>query len=115
MAFILVTKWLLHLQDSSLHSRQEKGGRAKGNLPSLHVLYLFVLENKAFPRDFCLYLIGQTSVTLLSVIAKKAGVQPFYFLMLTLRKARKRGWNEGEMGHSICHNELYAQIYVLER
>lgn len=82
----------------SLHSRQEKGGRAKGKLPSLHVPYLFILENKAFFRDFCLYLIGQNSFTMLPVTAKKAEVHPFYFLMLTRKEGKEKRLEGGRNG-----------------
>lgn len=52
--------------------------------------YLFILEHKAFLRDFCLYLTGQNLATLLSVTAKKAGVPLFYILVHTIKEGKEK-------------------------
>lgn len=75
--------------------------------------YLFILENKAFFRDFCLYLIGQNSFTLLSVPAKKAGVQPFYFLMLTRKEGKEKRLEGGRNGtqYLVTMNDMIKSIF----
>lgn len=98
-----------------LKSSFQAGKRRKGKRQTTFFLFMchrFILESITFLMDLCLYLIGQNSVTLLSVTAEKAGVQ------LLLSSAYDRGRQGKEIGMrdkgDTVSVTMTDQIFVLE-